>query len=385
MIQDATIALGAYLLSGIRGYRQAGIHNYIKTLLAHLPDAAAQASLDLIALISPTALDEVPSEFPHVVATAQSLESPRARIREEQLRLPAQLRQLRAALYHGMAFAAPLSAPCKTVVTVHDLSFITQPHTHKRFNRMYLSQITRLSCRRATRIIAVSQHTRDDVSRFFGIAPERIDVIAHGVDGARFAPLSPDEIAVFRTQKNIAERAVFYLGSVEPRKNLITLIEAFTRVCQTDTHARLYVGGGLAWKYEAILTRAHQLGIGNRVTFLDAVAPEELPLWFAACDVFVYPSLYEGFGMPVLEAMACGAPIVSSNVTSLPEVVGDAGILVSPTDVDALADAIARVLTDDGLRAELRSRSLQRAAQFTWQRAAQQTVETYIRALQIGK
>ncbi len=142
------------------------------------------------------------------------------------------------------------------------------------------------------------------------------------------------------------------------------------------------MGGAPGWKYEPIFERVKALGIQDRVRFEGQIAQDDLPLWYNACAVFAYPSLYEGFGMPVLEAMACGAPVVASNVTSLPEVVGDAGLMVAPTDAAGLAQALKRVLSDDALRADLSRRARERAARFTWRRTAELTMETYRRALQ---
>jgi glycosyltransferase involved in cell wall biosynthesis len=305
----------------------------------------------------------------------------------EQLETPGVLRQLGADVYHGMAFVAPLRAPCLTVITVHDLSFITQPQAHKVFNRIYLSLFTRWSCRRAARVIAVSEWTRRDVVNLLGVDPARVDVIPHGVH-PRFRRLPEESVVAFRRTNGIGERSIFFLGSLEPRKNLPALIEAFSLLRARDCgpidgtrHAELIVGGSPGWKYQAIFERIEALGLKEHVRFIGQVSQDQLPLWYNACSVFAYPSLYEGFGLPVLEAMACGAPVVTSNVTSLPEVVGDAGLMVAPADVRGLADALARVLDDAGLREELRRKSLQRAATFTWSRAAAQTIDSYRRAV----
>jgi glycosyltransferase involved in cell wall biosynthesis len=373
------VALGAYLLSGTPGYRQAGIHQYIRALLEEFGHIQ-QHQYAFSALVSPSARTEVPVADVQspiaIVPASRSTESPISRIRIEQMETPRVLRELRADLYHGMAFAAPLRVPCPFVITVFDLSFLTQPQSHKVFNRIYLSLITRWSVRHAARIIAISEWTKRDVVNLLGVDPTRVDAIPLAAH-KRFAPLSPEVAAEFRTRHDVGPHAIFSLGSLEPRKNLPTLIEAFQHVLVNVPDAELIVGGNLAWKYEEIFARVATLGLKDKVRFIGRVEPDDLPKWYSACAVFAYPSLYEGFGIPILEAMACGAPVVTSNVTSLPEVVGDVGIMVAPRDVSALADALMHVLTNESARSMMREQSLRRAGQFSWRHTAQLTMDTY--------
>lgn len=403
------IVLGAYLLSGQPGFRQAGVHYYAKYLLAalspsgpsegHLPPAPLPLGEGsrFTALLSPTARAEI-SNLQSPITTrfaSRTTEEPFRRIFVEQVETPRLLRAMKADLYHGLGFVAPLRAPCATVVSVMDLSFITRPQAHKRFNRAYLSWLCRASCRRAARVIAISEWTKRDVVQHFGIPPERVDVTPLGVDHDRFKPARPDELAAFKAQHGIGEHAIFYLGSIEPRKNLTRLIDAFASLCgawgvggeataaprPTPHPPQLFIGGSLAWHYDEVLTRIESLGLEDHVKLIGRVSDDDLPKWYSACAVMAYPSLYEGFGLPPLEAMACGAPVVTSNVTSLPEVIGDAGIMVEPADTQALADALNRVLGDGALQADMRARSLARAAQFTWARTAELTLASYRSAL----
>lgn len=395
------LVLGAYLLSGTPGYRQAGIHQYSRALIEHLAADAGQLPGPLTVLISPTAREQLaglPERAQVAVRPAsRATEDPWRRIWVEQIETPGVLRRIDGALYHGLAFVAPLRAPCPTVITIHDLSFITRPETHKPLNRIYLSLFTRWSCRRAARVIAVSECTRRDVISRLSVQPARVDVIPHGVH-SRFRPLPADEVAAFKRDKGISDQAIFFLGSLEPRKNLVTLIEAFGMVSSQKPvvssqrtedggqrgEAQLIIGGAPGWKYEPIFARVKALGLEGRVRFVGQIAQDALPAWYNACAVFAYPSWYEGFGMPVLEAMACGAPVVTSNATSLPEVVGDAGIMVAPADARGLANALAGVLKEPARQQQMRAASLRRAAQFTWQATAARTIETYAQAWQVG-
>lgn len=373
------VVLGAFLLSGQPGFRQAGVHHYARELMRALA-RAPHADVRFTTLLAASAADQLSADERtalNVHTLPARLESPLHRARFEQLALPRLLRELRADLYHGLGFVAPLRAPCPTVVSVMDLSFLTHPQTHRPLNRTYLRLLTKASCLRARRIIAISEWTRRDIVQHYAIDPWRVDAIPLAVDHARFRPLSSDARRAFRTAHDVGERAVFYLGSIEPRKNLTRLIEAFARL---RAPAQLFIGGSLAWKYDETFAQVQRLGIGDRVRMLGRVEPQDLSAWYSSCTAFAYPSLYEGFGFPPLEAMACGAAVVSSNASSLPEVVGDAGLLVEPTSIDALAAALARALDDETLRVNLQQRALARAAGFTWERVAAGTLAAYAAA-----
>jgi glycosyltransferase involved in cell wall biosynthesis len=300
------------------------------------------------------------------------------RVLWEQLAQPWVLRRIEADLVHGPAFVAPLLAPCPAVVTIHDLSFIRFPAMFRPGNRFYLTVLTRLSAQRARRLIAVSAHTAAETMRLLGVEPQRIDVVYHGVDPA-FRPLPAEEVTAFRQQQGLPERFVLFVGTLEPRKNLVRLVEAFARV--RDGHTRLVLAGGKGWLYEDLLARIEALNLSKQVIFAGYVPGDVLPWWYNAAVALVYPSLYEGFGFPVIEAQACGTPVLTSNVSSLPEAAGDAAVMVDPYDVEALAAGLHRLLTDGALRQELRGRGLAHAQQFSWPRTAQGTARVYWRAM----
>jgi glycosyltransferase involved in cell wall biosynthesis len=211
-----------------------------------------------------------------------------------------------------------------------------------------------------------------------GVPPEQIDVVYHGVDPA-FHPLPDDEVAAFRHRRGLPERFALFVGTLEPRKNLVRLVEAFARI--KNDQVGLVLVGGKGWLYDELFSRVEALGLSKIVTFAGYVTGDELPLWYNAATALAYPSVYEGFGLPVLEAQACGTPVLTSNASSLPEAAGDAGLMVDPYDTDALAAGLHRLLTDESLQYELRERGLIHARQFSWPRTARETAGVYRRAL----
>jgi glycosyltransferase involved in cell wall biosynthesis len=374
------VGLNAHLLSQRAGYRRAGIHNYIQQLVHYLP--AVDEHLQVMVFTgqsrggqrdASSALDWHTSQWP--------TERPWVRIAWEQLAQPWALRRAGVHLLHAMAFVSPLVAVVPTVITVHDLSFLRFPERFRPANRLYLSTMTRLSCRRARRVIAVSQATANETVRLLGVPTEHIDVVPHGVHHARFRPLPPSQVEAFQREKGLPGCFVLFLGTLEPRKNLRALIEAFARIEMVRQGIKLVIAGGKGWYYQEIFKRVEELGLEDAVLFPGFVPDAELPLWYNAATVFVYPSLYEGFGMPLLEAMACGTPVIGADASCTPEVVGDAGLLVPPHDVAALADSLEHLLVDTDLQADLGQRGQARAAAYTWEKTAAATVASYRRAL----
>lgn len=375
------VGLNAHLLSLGRNYRGAGINWYIYNLLRHLPQVAGHFRYTAF-LSERRFLPEPPltvgwSRLPTVRAPV--------RIFWEQAIQPVALRRARVDLLHAMAFVSPLVLPCPAVVTVYDLSFLHFPASFRPLNRLYLRLFTGWSVRRARRVIAISESTRQEVVRLLGKPAEQVDVIYCGVD-ERFHPQDPSAVAAFRRDKGLPEQFVLFLGTLEPRKNIVSLLEAYARLVASDGGSvpALIVAGGKGWFYEDIFAAVERLDLTDRVILAGYVPEEEKPLWYNTAELFVYPSLFEGFGLPPLEAMACGTPVIVSDTSSLPEVVGDAGIKVPPGNVAALADAMAAMLCDPAVRAEWKQRGLAQAARFSWRETAQQTIHVYERALDMG-
>lgn len=369
------IAINAHLLAHTRNFRRAGVSNYVEALLRHLAEIDSHnrytiyttRNLDQRALGLPANFTVRPSLLPTI--------NPRVRIPWEQLIAPILLRLSGVDVYHGVLNVIPLVCPVPGVVTIHDLSAFLFPHTFRRINRTYTRWAIRVAARRAARILAVSAFTKQEIVRWLGVHPDRI-VVTYDAADARFAPPDPQELAAFRRRAGLPERFFLFLGTLEPRKNLPLLIAAYARIARA-AGVPLIIGGSKGWLYDSIFATLESLGLGDQVRFAGYIPQEDQALWYAAATVFVFPSLYEGFGMPPLEAMACGTPVVASTSSSLPEVVGDAGLLVDPHDEIGLADAMLRVLNDPDLRDELRTRGLQQARRFTWHATATQTLATY--------
>ena len=289
------------------------------------------------------------------------------------------------------AHVLPLVHPRRTVVTIHDLGYYHEPDAHPPRQRAYLEWATRYNAQSATRIIADSEATKRDLVEILAIPADKIRVVYLGVE-ERFHPVqNAAQIAAVRATYAIPGPYILYVGTLQPRKNLARLVEAFGRVVRAldtgyeganpysaaDPQRRLslVLAGSKGWWYEDIFRTVQEMELADRVIFPGYVNDDDLPALYSGADLFVLPSLYEGFGLPVLEAMACGTPVVASNVSSLPEIVGDAGLLANPTDPADLARAMTRVLLDPARAGEMRRRGLARARRFSWERCARETLE----------
>ncbi|MBC8075133.1 MAG: glycosyltransferase family 4 protein [Chloroflexales bacterium] len=287
------------------------------------------------------------------------------------------------------AHVLPLARPRRSVVTIHDLGYEYFPEAHPRAQRLYLRLSTLWSARVATRLIAISGATRHDLIARYGVPAAKIAVVHHGLS-PRFRP-EPDlaRQQAAQARYGIQPPYFLYVGTVQPRKNLVRLVQAFATFLAGDRGTRhvdhniqLVISGKRGWLTSEIEQAvAQQFGRNDRaVRFTGYVADDDVPALLGGALAFVFPSLYEGFGLPVLEAMACGAPVIAANTSSLPEVAGDAALLVPPTDTAAIARAMRDVATNHALRDELRQKGFARAAQFTWQRCARETLDVLLQA-----
>lgn len=283
-----------------------------------------------------------------------------------------------AELYHATEHLLMHLHRVPTVLTVHDLIFRRYPAHHKPLNRWYLNLTMPLYCRRATHVIAVSRQTKRDLMDAYGVASEKITVIYEAA-GSDFAPQSPEAIATARTRYNLPERYILSVGTIEPRKNLGRVLTAFERLHDENLVNAFVIVGKKGWLYDDFLAQLDRSPVKHAVIFPGWVSDADLPAVYAGSAAVAFPSDFEGFGLPVLEGMACGAPVLCSNTSSLPEIAGDAALLVDPADTGAITAGLRRILCEPQLSAELRRRGREQAARFSWERAAAETVKVYER------
>jgi glycosyltransferase involved in cell wall biosynthesis len=263
-----------------------------------------------------------------------------------------------------------------TVLTVHDLIFRLFPEHHKRLNYWYLNAAMPLYCSRASAIIAVSEATKRDLMMLYGLDPDKITVV-HEAAASHFARIPPARVEEVRARYHLPDRYLLHVGTIEPRKNLNRLLEAVHRLREAGEDIHMVVVGSKGWLFEGFFQALEELDLGDAVTLPGYVPDADLPAIYSGARLVAVPSLYEGFGLPVLEAMACGVSVVCSHASSLPEVGGDAARYFDPTDIAAMADAIMAVWRDETLREDMRRRGLARAAQFSWERTADDTLAVY--------
>jgi len=280
----------------------------------------------------------------------------------------------------------PVACPVPAVVTVHDLGYLYYPEAHRAFDRWYLHWSTRRHARLAACIVADSQATKEDLVQHYGANAARVRVVYPAYDETLQRVENPQIIAAVKARYSIRGDYLLHLGTLQPRKNLFRLIEAFARVQLSGSPSgdgvfQLVLAGKKGWDYEALARLVDKMGLQNRVIFTGYVAPGDKAALLSGAQALVFPSLYEGFGIPVLEAMACGVPVLTSRVSSLPEVAGDAAVLVDPLDVDDIAAGLRQIVCQSDLRHTLIARGYQQVQKFSWHRAAQQLWEVFDSAL----
>jgi glycosyltransferase involved in cell wall biosynthesis len=297
------------------------------------------------------------------------------------LPLPADLLAGDCDLYHSPDFTLPPLRRARGLVTIHDLSYLRVPECADPRLRAFLEESVPAAVVRAHRILADSENTRTDLIDILRIDPDRISVVTPAIEPRFCREDTPARLAAVRARYRLPDRFILGLGTLEPRKNFTGLIAAFSQlVRETGLPHGLVIGGQPGWLYDGIYQKARQEDVAGRVLFPGFIADEDLPALYSLAEVFVFPSLYEGFGIPVLEAMACGTPVVAGNNSSLPEAGGSAALMVEATDAAALARAIAEVLNDADLRRRMIAAGAVQASRFTWQRSAQALLEAYERA-----
>jgi glycosyltransferase involved in cell wall biosynthesis len=354
-------------------YRQAGISQYTLRLLEQLAEIDPDDEFTVLQSRKDRSTLVQQSNF-----HPRSLWTP-PHHRLEQLVLPLEIAPLELHVLHSPDFIPPFRRNCRSVITIHDLNFLLYPHFLTPESARYYGQIDQ-AVRNCDHIIAVSESTKRDIIRLTGAPEHKITVVyeaAHPI----YRPLQDVQLCQgIKSKFEIRDDFILFVSTIEPRKNVPTLLMAYKQLLD-NYHApvSLALGGEKGWLSDEVFALVDKLGLQERVRFLGHVSPEDLLGLYNAAQVLVHPAFYEGFGLTPLEAMACGTPVIVSNTSSLPEVVGDAALLVEPTDVDGLAVAIWRVLSDNALRKQMIHKGLQRAHRFSWKKAAQETLAIYRR------
>jgi glycosyltransferase involved in cell wall biosynthesis len=357
-----------------RKLRDYGIGTYVRNLLRHL--SRIDHDTEYVLLCRPAdygLIEELGENFRPVAESAPSYSI------REQLLVPMDLRRERVDLFHAPHYVLPPLTPVRSVVTIHDCIHLRFPQyiPHK-LGYAYARASLWFATHRSSRIMTVSEASKRDILRYFRVPAAKIDVIHNAID-ERFGRMpAEEEIARVRERYQLNDPFVLYAGNIKPHKNLERLIEAFHMLRRGDLeHVKLLIIGDEISKYATLRRAVHRYKLHKHVRFFGFVPDETLAVLYRLASVFVFPSLYEGFGLPPLEAMASGTPVVTSNVSSLPEVVGDAALLVDPYEPEAIAQAMREVLTDQALRDSLVRKGLARVGLFSWDRSVRRVREIY--------
>ena len=351
-----------------------GIGTYIRNLVRQL--ARLDTQTEYVLLCQERDCELVTGLGPNFRAVVDR--SPNYSFRE-QLSIPRAIRRERLDVFHAPHYVLPVLTSCRSVVTIHDCIHLMFPqYLPSRAAYGYARASIWSAARRSSRILTVSESSKRDILRFFDVPPEKITVIYNAIDDRFREQPTDDEMRRVEERYQLEGDFVLYAGNVKPHKNLERLIEAFHLVRQSGLDAvKLVVIGDEVSKYAELRRAVHRYNLHKYVRFLGYMPDRTLAVLYRLAAVFVFPSLYEGFGLPPLEAMASGAPVVTSNVSSLPEVAADAAILVDPYDPSSIAQGIRQVLTDAELRQQLRARGLRRASEFSWERSVRRVREIY--------
>jgi glycosyltransferase involved in cell wall biosynthesis len=355
--------------------RMSGVGYYTKRLLECLSNGGGDEALREILVLSNRAVD-LPAG-----GRARLCAEGRFPVRSVwmQLLLPGLLRKARPDLVHFTNYMAPLRSPVPYVVSVHDMTLTLFPEHHTLKKRLLTASLIPTVARRSRLVLVPSESTRRDVLRVLGLPPARVKVVPYAPSPA-FRRVAEGPEALTR-RYGVRVPYFLYVGTLEPRKNLAAALRAFARVADALPGHRFVLAGQRGWACDDVFAEAARPALAGRVLFLDYVRETDLPLLYTHATAAVYPSLYEGFGFPVVEAMACGTPVLTSRSSSLAEIGAGAALLVDPRDEGALADGLRTLGEDGALRADLSARGLARAGEFSWERTARETLAAYREAL----
>ena len=360
------------------GRNDGGPETYERRLVEHILTTDTPVDFDVFCF-SQNARDQ----FAHVSTDARfHILQPASRILSLTLGLPNSLKKSGVDLYHAALYPPPFS-PVPYVFTMHDVSMFTNPEFYPLSIRARLNPLIRRGLAKARSILCISEHCRQTTAEYFGIPLERMTVVHHGIDPKMIAVPKVDAREFVKEHYALHREYLLYIGKLEARKNIVRLIEAFAQLIQeTDYEGDLVLAGKRYWDLHGIDETLERLGIADRVRELGYVPDSHLAPLYSASRAFVFPSLWEGFGFPVLEAMSCGTPVIASSVSSIPEIAGDAAVLVDPMSTESIAAGIAKVLESETFSDELIERGKAQAAKFCWKNTARETIDLYTKTFE---
>jgi glycosyltransferase involved in cell wall biosynthesis len=300
-----------------------------------------------------------------------------SRILWENLILPEVIKKRKIDLLHAAGFTLPGRISCKSVITIFDMTFFTMPQLHLASKVAYFQKMIPVALKKADKIIAISKQTKNDIINIFGVAQDKIRVIYIGA-GKEFRVISDkDAVEGIKQKYGLPKKYILFVGTIEPRKNIKGLIHAYEVLKKKGYEHKLVIVGKRGWHYSDIFEAVRRLKLNSDIIFTDYVLGQDLPFIYNGASIFVYPSFYEGFGIPVLEAMSCGIPVVTSGVSSLPEIAGEAALLINPMDIEGISISIDKILRDSHLANALVKKGLDRASLFSIEKLIAETVQVY--------
>lgn len=355
----------------------AGAERYTKNMLTHIAKLNSNTYHLFLSKINHNYYEVNQENFANYIFNANT-RFRLVRILGEQMWVPFICNKLDIDVFFSPCNIAPLFVKAPTVLTLFDVHWLVYPHMFSKAKRLYLKNAIKHSLVKAQKVITISDNSKKDIIEIFGVSEHKINVIPCGLDP--FFKIVKNEVKLFNVKKkyHINNKFIFFTAQLHKRKNVITLLKAYHELKKRKKiEHNLVIAGGKGDGYEDMRSYLSEHGLENNVVLCGCVPNDDLRLLYNNADIFVYPSLYEGFGLPIIEAMACGTPVITSNVSSLPEVAGDAAILIDPLNVEELANAIDRVLSDKNLREDLINKGFKRISEFSWEKAAQKTLSVF--------
>lgn len=358
--------------------QKVGVGIYGLNLITKLKDLDRKNNYFILVQDDDTSLDHLNRErFKVIKVKSKILRIDFLMALSEQLFIPYLALKYRIDIIHSLHFSFPLLANAKKVVTIHDLTFFKIPNCHRFYNVFYFKFFIFLASIFADKIITDSKSTENDFLKIFKPRRKKTRVVYLGKNCSLDVSVEKEKIEIVKKKYFIDGDYLLFIGTIEPRKNIKNLILAFQKLLEENKDNKLVIAGKTGWYFNEVLELPQELGLKERIIFTGFIDEEDKPYLLAGAKIFIYPSIYEGFGIPVLEALACGVPTITSNVSSMPEIAGDAALLIDPLNVGELYLAMKRLLNDRALYSRLKQKSVEQAKKFSWENTALGTLAVY--------